>query len=271
MTQDTNDKTKQLSALIQAMNPLVVAFSGGLDSSYLLAMSIAAIGKKNVIAVTAQSPVFSPFETQYIDAIIKKTGVKHLFFHHPAMSKEKFIQNPPDRCYHCKKIIFSEIRNIADKLGIQHIAHGENSDDLKDYRPGSRAAKEFDIKSPLTAAQLSKTEISRCAKDIGLPNWNQSGMACLATRIPYHSVITMEKLTMIHQAELLLFNMGFPATRVRWIDGTAKIEFRNNHLPVFLKKVNQDMLLKQLKDIGYIDMIVENKRKKALNKGGTYE
>ena len=252
-------KAKRLSERIQEMSPLVVAFSGGLDSSYLLAMVVDSIGKKNVIAVTAQAPFFSPFETQHIDTIINKTGVKHIVFNHDAMSKEIFTKNPPDRCYHCKKMVFSSIRNIADSFNIKYIAHGANTDDLNEYRPGTLAAQKFDIKAPLTDAHLSKAEISSLAKDIGLSNWNQPAMACLATRIPYHSSITMEKLTMIHQAELILFNMVFPGSRVRLIDWTAKIEIRKKQLPNFLKGQYQDKLFEQLKNIGFLNMIVDPK------------
>jgi len=251
------NKTKCLISIIQKLSPLAVAFSGGLDSSYLLAMAIDTIGQKNVIAVTARAPFFSPFETQYIDAIILKTGVRHIVFNHQAMLNEEFVQNPPDRCYHCKKMIFSRIRKIADTFNIEHIAHGANIDDLNDYRPGTQAAEEYNIKAPLIAANLSKAEISSFAKKMGLINWNQPAMACLATRIPYHSVITREKLIMIHQAEMRLFKMGFSDTRVRLHGTTARIEIRNNQLPDFLKGTYQDTLFEQLKDLGFLDMVVE--------------
>lgn len=250
-------KTKHLITLIQKMSPLIVSFSGGLDSSYLLAKAVEAIGKKNVIAVTAQAPFFSPFETQYIDAIINKTDVRHIVFEHQAMLNETFVRNPPDRCYHCKKMIFSKIRDIADTLNVKYIAHGANTDDLHEYRPGTQAVEEYDIKAPLTAAHLSKAEISCSAKKMGLVNWNQPAMACLATRIPHNSMITMDKFTMIHQAERFLFDMGFPGARVRLHDRTAKIEVRKKQLPDFLKGKCQDTLFELLKNIGFLDMIVD--------------
>jgi uncharacterized protein len=238
------------------MCPLVVSFSGGLDSSYLLAIAIDTIGQKNVIAVTAQAPFFSPFETQYIDSVIEKTGARHIVFDHQAMEEKIFTNNPPNRCYHCKKMIFTTIKKIADKYNIHHIVHGANTDDLKEYRPGTLAAQEFGIEAPLTDAHMSKAEISIYAKDMGLANWNQPAMACLATRIPYYSVITHEKLSMIHQAECVLFNMGFSGARVRWIDRTAKIELQKTQMPDFLKGQYQDELFNQLKDIGFLDVIV---------------
>jgi uncharacterized protein len=238
---------------------MIVAFSGGVDSSYLLAMAVDSIGKKNVIAVTAQAPFFSPFETQHIKAIIRKTDVRHIVFDHQAMSHDIFINNPPTRCYHCKKMIFSAIRRIADTVNIEHIVHGENTDDLNDYRPGSRAAQELSIKAPLTTAHLSKAEISAFAKEIGLNNWNQPAMACLATRIPFHSVITLEKLTMIHQAELALFNMGFTGARVRLSERTATIEIQQNQLNDFFDGNYQYTLFEHLKKIGFLDMTIDRK------------
>jgi len=253
------EKRKKLKALLKEMSPMIIAFSGGVDSSYLLAMAVDVIGKKNVIAVTAQAPFFSPFETQHIKGIIQKTGVKHIIFEHHAMLQEIFIRNPPDRCYHCKKMIFSKIRKIADTLQIEHIAHGNNTDDLNDYRPGSKAAQEFNINAPLISAHLSKADISNFAKEIGLGNWNQPAMACLATRIPFNSVITLEKLKMIHQAELYLFNLGFSGSRVRLSDRTATIEIRQNQLKYFLDGNYQDKLFGHLKKIGFLDMIVDMK------------
>lgn len=250
-------KPTQLIDIIQDMSPLTVAFSGGLDSSYLLAMAVESIGKKNVIAVTAQAPFFSPFETQHIQTIIQKTGVKHIVFDHQAMAQEAFINNSPDRCYYCKKMIFTSIRSIADTFKTQYIAHGANTDDLKEYRPGTLAAHEFDIKSPLIDAKLSKAEIASYAKAMGLVNWNQPAMSCLATRIPYHSIITMEKLTMVHKAEYVLFNMGFPGARVRYLNRVAKIEVCKHQLPDLLKGKYVDDLADQLKEIGFIDIIVD--------------
>jgi len=253
---DINNKAKHLQKIISKMCSLVVAFSGGLDSSYLLAMAVDTIGNNNVIAATARAPFFSPFETQYIDSVIGKTRARHIVFDHQAMSQEIFTNNPPDRCYHCKKMIFTTIKNIADKYSIQHIVHGANTDDLNEYRPGTRAAQEFGIEAPLTDAHLSKSEISHFAKDMGLENWNQPAMACLATRIPYNSVITNEKLSMIHQAEQALFNMGFSGARVRWIDRAAKIEIQKHQKPEFLKGQYQHKIFNQLIDIGFLDVIV---------------
>jgi len=254
---DIHNKEGRLSEILKELQPLIVAFSGGVDSSYLLAAAIDIVGKNNVIAVTAQAPFFSSFETQHIDTIINMTGARHIVFKHQAMLNEKFIRNPPDRCYHCKKMIFSSIRNIADLFRIESIVHGTNTDDLNEFRPGTLAAEEFDIKAPLLDAHLSKSEIAILARNMALDNWNQPAMACLATRIPYHSDITMEKLSMIHQAELILFNMGFPGARVRLNDETAKIEIRQNQLLDFLEGQYEDRLFSKLQEIGFVNMMVD--------------
>ncbi|ETR68762.1 MAG: PP-loop domain-containing protein [Candidatus Magnetoglobus multicellularis str. Araruama] len=250
-------KARQLKNILHKRNPLIVAFSGGIDSSYLLIMAVETIGKDNVIAVTARAPFFSPFETRHIEPLIHLASVKHIVVEHHAMTQDVFKSNPPDRCYHCKKMIFSTLRNIADSHKIRHIAHGANTDDLNDYRPGSLAAQEFEIEAPLMDAGLSKFEIRYLAKDYGLSNWNQAAMACLATRIPFHSPITLEKLDMIHRAEVILDNMGFQGARVRLIDRMAKIEIVKNQLSHFFSGTYQTDLYKQLRCIGFENMIVD--------------
>jgi len=244
-------KEQRLVQIIQTTNPLAIAFSGGIDSSYLLFMAVNAIGKDNVIAITAQGPLFSPFETRHIQPIINQLKVNHQVFELNAMSCEPFVQNPPDRCYHCKKMVFSSIRGIADAFNTQHIAHGANLDDLNDYRPGSKAACEYHILSPLVSAQISKSDIQMLAKKHQLQNWNQPAMACLATRIPYHSTITLEKLDMIRRAENILYEMGIFGARVRHIDGNAKIEVRQKQLMALFTKDNMDSIHDQLTDIGF--------------------
>ncbi|KPA08861.1 hypothetical protein MHK_010927 [Candidatus Magnetomorum sp. HK-1] len=252
-------KEQTLIKRIQGFKSMVVAFSGGVDSSYLLFIASQALGNKNVLAVTARAPFFSRFETQHIEPIIKSLNVRHCFFDHNAMSIDTFIQNPPDRCYHCKKLIFTSIRQIAKSFSIQHIAHGANLDDLKMYRPGLKASKEFNIESPLVDAKLSKQEIQLLAQNHRLSNWNQPAMACLATRIPYYDPITLKKLSMIDRAEKIIHDIGFSGSRVRLVDGTAKIEISKNQLASFFHGQFEDAVTRQFKEIGFISVNVDRK------------
>ncbi|MBF0451691.1 MAG: ATP-dependent sacrificial sulfur transferase LarE [Candidatus Magnetomorum sp.] len=252
-----NGKEKKLVQVIQKTSPLLIAFSGGLDSTYLLHISTNVLGYENVLAVTACAPFFTTLETQNIEPVIKRLNVRHCFFDHQAMSLEVFTQNPPDRCYHCKKLIFLSIRQIANEQGFQHIAHGANTDDLNVYRPGTKAAKEYHVISPMVEAQLSRNDIQQLAKYHELCNWNLPSMACLATRIPYYSEITLEKLSMIDQAEKILYQSGFPGARVRWIDWTAKIEIPKDQLASFFHKQRHDEIIHQFRDIGFLETSVD--------------
>ena len=255
--QDYKEKEQMLIKGLSRFESLVISFSGGVDSSYLLFMACQILGSQNVIAVTADAPFFSRYETQYIEPIIKNLKVNHIYFDHQAMSCDIFIQNPPDRCYHCKKMIFKSIRQIAIKNNIKKIAQGSNLDDLKKYRPGLKAVKEFSIESPLVEARLSKHEIRLLAQKHELINWNQPEMACLVTRIPYKETISPKKLLMIDSAETFINQIGFPGSRVRFIDGTAKIEIIKDQLASFFQGQYEDKIIRQLKKIGFKSVIID--------------
>jgi len=252
-----NNKEKKLIKIIKNYNPLMIAFSGGLDSTYLLYIAVKALGPKNILAATAKAPIYTTLETQNIDVIINQLNVSHYSFDHQIMSEKKFTNNPTDRCYHCKNLIFSSLRNIAGKHSIKHIAHGENCDDLISYRPGSKAAKEHNILSPLVEAGLTRNDIQILAKYHGLCNWDLPQMACLATRLPYYQEITLNLIEMIDQAEKILFQMGFPGARVRWIEKTAKIEIPKKQLASFFHRQLQGDILNRFIKIGFKDIFVD--------------
>jgi uncharacterized protein len=250
-------KETALIDVLKNYNALLIAFSGGLDSSLLLYVAANVLGTANVLAVTAKAPFFTTLETQYIKPLIHNIKVGHSYVDHQGLSCKKFTQNFPDRCYQCKKIIFSLLTAIADKNNINHIAHGENTDDLKTYRPGTKAAKEYSIISPLIEAHLTRHDIQMLARYYHLSNWNLSQMACLATRIPYYDEITLEKLQMIGQAENVLIQMGFPGARVRWIDWTAKIEIPTNQLASFFHRQLQGDIIHHFKNIGFKNIMID--------------
>ncbi|MCK4625945.1 MAG: ATP-dependent sacrificial sulfur transferase LarE, partial [Phycisphaerae bacterium] len=203
---------------------VIVAFSGGADSSLLLAMSADTLKAENVLAVMAVSTIFPQRERATAREIVGLLGVKFREIETPQMSDAKFTANPPERCYHCKAMILGRLKELADEGGFAAIVTGTNADDSGDYRPGRRAEEQMGVRCPLAEAGLTKAEIRATAKAIHLPNWNSPAFACLATRIPYGMGITDEKLSRIEQAEDVLRSLGFVQFRVRDHGAIARVE-----------------------------------------------
>ena len=216
-------KREKLVYHLKELNSLLVAFSGGVDSTFLLAMAHEALGQ-NLLAVTADSVIHPVRETENACDFARKEGIRHILIQLDALSIPDFGSNTPERCYHCKRNLFKLLFEIAGKEGIKHVAHGANVDDLKDFRPGSRAAGEMGVKAPLVDVQLGKEEIRLLSKEMGLGTWDKPAMACLASRIPYGDLITEKKLSMVGEAETFLANNGFRQFRVRHHGSVARIE-----------------------------------------------
>jgi uncharacterized protein len=222
-------KREGLVRLLKDMDSLLVAFSGGVDSTFLLALAHETMGKK-VVAVTAGS-VIHPFrETESAREFAREKEIGHIIIHPNELSLTDFTSNTSERCYYCKRNLFELLLQIARDKGIKQVAHGANMDDLKDYRPGFRAAGEMGVMAPLVDVQLGKEEIRFLSKDMGLITWDKPAMACLASRVPYGSPITEKKLKMIEDAETFLIDRGFKKVRVRHHGSTARIEVeRSGH------------------------------------------
>jgi len=193
--------------------------------------------------------------------------VKHIIIQTREMSDETFVSNPPDRCYHCKKRIFSELKKIAIEKSIPFIIDGTNADDLNDYRPGMRALRELNIRSPLREAGLTKMEIRKYSERMGLPSWDKPALACLASRIPYGDRITSDKLKRIDQAEFFLREFRFKQIRVRDHNGIARIEVSPEEIDFFLKEGFPEIVSKRLKSFGftYVTLDLEGYRTGSLN------
>jgi len=194
---------------------VLVAFSGGVDSTFLLWAAVDALGKDNVMAVTALSPSYPVSDFEFAKQFTKELGVAHRLIKTQEIEDPNFIKNPPDRCYYCKKHMFTLMRKIAREIQIKTILFGANMDDQEDYRPGHRAADECSVHAPLADAGFSKEDIRVWSKKAGLSTWNKPAAPCLASRIPYTESITEEKLNAIGQAEAFLHEQGFPIVRVR--------------------------------------------------------
>ncbi len=218
-----NEKWDALIACLRKMERAAVAFSAGVDSTFLLKAAHVALGK-NVTAITGRSVSFPERECREAAAFCREIGVEHVIVEVDQMAIPGFRDNPPDRCYLCKKELFSAFLTAARERGIGIVAEGSNADDVGDYRPGLRAIAELGIQSPLKDVGLTKDEIRALSRELGLPTWDKPSMACLATRFPYGERITPEKLAAVDAAEQFLRDGGFRQVRVRAHGDIARIE-----------------------------------------------
>lgn len=244
------EKKALLIAKLRNLNSLLVAFSGGVDSAFLLAVAHEALGKK-VLAVTAVSPIHPLRERTEAIRFAREKDIPHLLFSSHETNLPEFLTNSPDRCYHCKKALCKILRKIAQERGIHHIAHGVNVDDLDDFRPGLQAAVEAGIIAPLMDETLGKTEIRKLSKSMGLPQWDKPSMACLASRLPYGSAITEKKLEMIETAEAYLQNKGLKTFRVRHHGSVARIEVGTSECDLILNDANRDGIIEEFRHLGF--------------------
>ncbi len=243
-------KYDRLLDYFKKMGSVAIAFSSGVDSTFLLYAAHEALGD-NVIAVTASSCSFPKRELQESRDFCKKIGVKHFVVESEELQIEGFSQNPPNRCYLCKKELFTEIFDLAGEEGIEYVAEGSNLDDNGDYRPGLIAIAELGAKSPLREVGFTKHEIRILSAHLGLPTATKQSFACLSSRFPYGEEITEEKLSMVDRAEQLLLDMGFNQLRVRIHGNVARIELMPGDFPVIMQEENRKKVYDALRSYGF--------------------
>jgi uncharacterized protein len=249
-------KKERLFHIIEGLDSLLIAFSGGVDSTYLLAVAHRILGDR-AVAATARSPLFPRRETDRAETFARERGIQHVMFDMDEKKISGVLSNPPERCYFCKQAISERLLEIARDVGLKHVAHGANLDDQKDYRPGLKAAEEAGILSPLIEAGLSKNEIRRLSRDMGLPSWDLPSMACLASRIPYHEAITDAKLERVEKAEAYLLEHGFKQCRVRHHGTVARLELEGEDMARVLELAMREKIVGKFRELGFIHVSLD--------------
>jgi uncharacterized protein len=264
-----HEKYEKLKNILKDMDSILIAFSGGVDSTFLLKVAHDVLQDK-VCAITATSPTYPESEFREAGELARSIGAKQLVVHSNELEIDGFAENPKDRCYFCKKELFRICADKAAELGYASIADGSTVDDLDDYRPGRKAAAELLVRSPLLEADLCKEDIRRLSRDLGLPTWNKQPYACLASRFPYGVAITAENLHRVELCEEFLKGRGFRIYRVRYHDETARIEVGEEEISKFHDPEMRRAVTEFFKSTGftYVALDLQGYRTGSMNEAG---
>jgi len=253
---ETQAKYAQLQALLRDMESVLVAYSGGVDSALLLKVAHDVLGTRAMGAL-AVSPAYAPEETGEAMAVAEQMGIPVITLETHELEDERYVANDFNRCYFCKTELFTQLEPLAKKHNLRYIAYGVNKDDDGDFRPGQKAAREFNVRGPLKEAGMGKREIRAVARLLGVPVWDKPAMACFSSRIPYGSKVDVVSLQMIYKAEKLLRDLGFHQLRVRHHDKIARIEVERSELPRLIEDEMSRIVTEGLRKIGYTYVTVD--------------
>lgn len=259
-------KVTQLRDLLRQMGQIVVCFSGGVDSSYLLAEAVNTLGD-DALALTAVSPSLAPEEGADAQHLAKLLGARHRLVETHELDDPRYAANPVNRCYFCKTELYGKAVEEASRLGIPNVLDGFNVDDRGDYRPGRKAGREYGVRSPLDELGFTKADIREAARQVNLPVWNKPALACLSSRFPYGTEITPERLSQVARCERVLRGLGFSIYRVRYHDSVARIEVAPEELPRLLETPIRDEITLHFKEAGfnYVTVDLQGYRSGSLN------
>lgn len=260
-------KISRLKQILTEMSSVLIAFSGGIDSTFLLSIALKTLSPEKVLAVTAASETYPEEEWQNAKKLAQSLGANHISIFTEELKDDRFFNNPPERCYYCKTELFKKLLNIAQSNQLSFILDGANADDLKDFRPGTKAGRELGVRSPLQESGLTKEEIRNLAREEGLPNWNKPSMPCLSSRIPYGQSITSEKLRQVERAEQYLRTLGLTDLRVRHHGSIARIEIPESMIAEIVSPIVRQNILIKLESLGfkYITLDLKGFRSGSMN------
>ena len=238
-----------LNSILESYGKCAIAFSGGVDSTFLLAAAERVLGKENVVAITVVPPYVADWEIEEAIELATDLGVQHINL--KAVMLDEIKNNPENRCYICKTALFSLMLDECKKLDISILCDGSNADDMGDYRPGMKALKELGINSPLLQAGMTKQEIRDNSKDWELDTWDKPPYACLLTRMPHNTEVSKTILNRIEKSEVVMINNGFPYVRVRDHGDIARIEIPKDQFAAFLNSEKHESIISEIKETGY--------------------